>query len=116
MKRDIKKFIAYYDNKLSKDKSAMNKIYCSDYQQIIDSFNEKTNIVARLGAYEIELITEALKAGIAIGYHAKTIDQQRKNKKRRLRTKPKRKKAPISHTAKEPKHHTMDKPTPTSVI
>lgn len=81
MKRDIKKFIAYYDTKLSKDKSAMNKIYCSDYQQIIDSFNEKTNIGARLGAYEIELITEALKAGISIGYHAKTLDQQRKNKK-----------------------------------
>lgn len=84
MKRDIKKFIAYYDNKLSKDKSAMNKIYCSDYQQIIDSFNEQTNIGARLGAYEIELITEALKAGIAIGYHAKTLDQQRKNKKKAL--------------------------------
>ena len=67
MKRDIKKFIAYYDNKLSRDKSAMNKIYCSDYQQIIDSFNEETNIGARLGAYEMELITEALKAGIAIG-------------------------------------------------
>lgn len=84
MKRDIKKFIDYYDTKLSKDKSAMNKIYCNDYQQIIDSFNEKTNIGARLGAYEIELITEALKAGIAIGYHAKTIDQQRKNKKKAL--------------------------------
>lgn len=84
MKRDIKKFIDYYDTKLSKDKSAMNKIYCSDYQQIIDSFNEKTNIGARLGAYEIELITETLKAGIAIGYHAKALDQQRKNKKKAL--------------------------------
>lgn len=71
MKRDIKKFIDYYDTKLSKDKSAMNKIYCSDYQQIIDSFNEETNIGARLGAYEVELITEALKAGIAIGYTLK---------------------------------------------
>ena len=82
MKRDIKKFIAYYDNKLSRDKSAMNKIYCSDYQQIIDSFNEETNIGARLGAYEMELITEALKAGIAIGYHANELDQQRKKKKK----------------------------------
>lgn len=84
MKRDIKKFIAFYDTKLSKDKSAMNKIYCSDYQQIIDQCNEDTNISERLGAYEMELITEALKAGIAIGYHAKALDQQRKHKKKAL--------------------------------
>lgn len=84
MKRDIKKFIDYYDTKLSKDKSAMNKIYCSDYQQIIDSFNEETNIGARLGAYEVELITEALKAGIAIGYHAKELDQQRRKNKKKV--------------------------------